>query len=149
MPKLTSSEDANHRNIGIRSAVGTRGDSKQSDQRARWLALGDVAIASKAGARREFRELQEFINDNRRDFLHVDLDLALTMVQIAFDADRDSPRRERNIRNARKAYDTVLKFRDKVHASAAQKHCLRRKLSHLRLCLEDLGERFDPLARVA
>ena len=143
----------NGRKVGPHNAAAMHGDSAEKHKpRARWLLLGDAALVSTRGSRRasssrvQFRELQKTVKDNSLAFLHTDLDMALTLAQIAAEADRGSARRERNVRNARKAYDTVLKFREKLRASAAEKHCLRRKLSHLRLCLEDLGERFDRLA---
>ena len=157
MAKLANSEGhGNHRKAGRGSAGRARRHSAQQlDPRARWLLLGDAALVSNGRRKRastswvQFRELQKSVHDNGVDFLHTDLDVALTMAQIAAEADRSSERRKRNVRNARKAYDTIVKLHEKVHASAAERHCLRRKLSHLRLCLEDLGERFDRLAIVA
>jgi hypothetical protein len=132
-----------------------RGHSMRETQpRGRWLMFGDIALATEVKNRQsrygkpssaEFDELLRAVNNRCIEFLHVDLDLALTMAKIAADADGNAARRERNTRNARKAYEAVLWLRHKVNATAAQKHHLDRKLTHLHMLLADLGEQFQSL----
>lgn len=122
--------------------------------RSRWLLLADIALASEIEERQrcygqsnsaEFDELLRKVNDHRMGFLQADVDLALTMAEIAAAAEGDAAKRERNTRNARKSYEVVMRLRHKVNATAAQRHQLDRKLTHLHMLLAELGEHFQSL----
>jgi hypothetical protein len=82
------------------------------------------------------------------EFLTVDLDTALTLTRIAADADADgeSDKRQRNLQNARHAYDTVLRLQEKMHFTEQETAELNDKLRELRTALEQLGEVFDSAA---
>jgi hypothetical protein len=59
--------------------------------------------------REDFEGLLARLNNSKLDFLHTDLDTGLTMAQMAADANRGSEKRSRNARNARTAYNAVLR----------------------------------------
>jgi hypothetical protein len=75
------------------------------------------------------------------DFLKVDLETALTFVQVALTTE-DLATRERNRKSARGAYDTVLKFTKKLHLSESDVTELKRDLRRLKADLLRLGETF-------
>lgn len=113
-------------------------------------AFSDVALASDEkrrpngrAARAEFERLWRDVNNCHVEFLMLDLDLALTMAQIATEAESGSERRERNTGNARRAYDNVSRLLEKVDTSVAERHLLARKLTLLHMALTELGEPFQ------
>lgn len=57
----------------------------------------------------EQRDLGAQFEHNRRDFILTEIESGLTFAKLALDA-RDEDKRERNIDNAHKAYDTARKF---------------------------------------
>jgi len=73
------------------------------------------------------------------EFLIVDLDIALTLLDVAETAEFRSTA-ERNHRNARKAYDTVLAKLREVTPEAAEQAILDGKLAELRARLEAVGQ---------
>ena len=131
--------------------------AREAQPRCRWLMLGDIALASAIEHQRssgkttslDFDKLRASLNNRRIEFLQVDLDLGLTMAQIAACADNGSERRERNRCNARRAYNAILKFHEKVVTTAEQSRQLNRKLRLLHTALVDLGERLQSLPMFA
>jgi len=75
------------------------------------------------------------------DFLKVDLATALTFTEIALQAS-DSEKRERNCRNARVAYDTVLRLIERVDLTDEDSEMLNSNLARLKSELARLGEVF-------
>jgi hypothetical protein len=75
-------------------------------------------------------------------FLSSDLDLAMTMVQIARLEPEGSNKRTRNQASARKAYDTVQHLKELLIRSAAEERLLLRKLDELKSALVQMGESF-------
>jgi hypothetical protein len=73
------------------------------------------------------------------EFLFVDLDIALTLLDVAETSEFRSTA-ERNHRNARKAYDTVLAKVREVTPDAVQQAILDAKLAELRARLEAVGQ---------
>ena len=89
-----------------------------------------------------FLELGERLQRNRLDFLRIDLDIALTMAGIAAGAAEGSEKRRRNERNARRAYDAVLRQRGSLVTSPEETKELDDKLVELERALARLGEVF-------
>ena len=75
------------------------------------------------------------------NFLKVDIATALTFSGIALQAD-DPIKKNRNRRNARKGYDTIVRLVDKVHLSKDDAQVIREGLRRLKSELERLGEVF-------
>lgn len=75
------------------------------------------------------------------DFLRTEISTGMTFARIARDAQPfEIGKAERNLRNARLAYNTVLKFRGRVRLSPAAIKTLESELAQLRLTLKELGE---------
>lgn len=89
----------------------------------------------------EIFDSRERINRASTDFLKIDVDTALTFLHVARNAS-DNFRRVRNLRAARKAYDTVLRLIGKVKLNSEDSEILRRGLERLKSELEDMGESF-------
>src|SRR5215471_6994413 len=76
-------------------------------------------------------------------FLLVEIDTGLTFARIARAAQANSPRKfERNLKNARKAYDSALRFRRASVLEPEQKTVVDTKLEELKTALQGLGEEF-------
>jgi hypothetical protein len=86
------------------------------------------------------KDLWASTTKNSLEFMERDLELALTMVTIASQAGKDSDKRARNIKNARRAFDTVQQLKEKVHASKEEWRPIQEKFKQLRDRLRDLGE---------
>ena len=84
---------------------------------------------------------RERLNRVSADFLKVDLETALTFVKIARET-RDASRRNRNLRAARKAYDTVHAFVRKIALEAQESQVIHGRMTRLKSELEALGETF-------
>jgi len=74
-------------------------------------------------------------------FLKIDLETALTFLQIARETNDDT-RRSRNIRSARKAYETVIKLSRKIQLADVDIQAINQTLEELKTRLADLGEVF-------
>lgn len=75
------------------------------------------------------------------EFLFTELDTGLTFARIAVGAKPDSTRTERNRKNARKAYDSLLHFQEKTPMSPSEKTRLEAGKKELREALRSLGEK--------
>ena len=73
------------------------------------------------------------------EFLRAELLTGLTLSKIAREARHDD-KRERNRLNARKAYDSILRFMPKVDIVSEDLMDIRSKLEQLRSELQLLGE---------
>ena len=75
------------------------------------------------------------------DFLMTEVTTGLTFSKIALSGGRDDPDKvQRNTWNARKAYDAVLRFRERVQMSKAESEALDSEMEQLRSDLLQLGE---------
>lgn len=84
-------------------------------------------------------KLAEHLNKAGVEFLRLDVEVGLTFSGIALQA-QDSEKRARNLRAARKAYDTVLRLMDKVTLTEDGAKSLARNLFQLKCELVMLGE---------
>lgn len=91
---------------------------------------------------RTFGDIQEQLRKNHADFLRIDLETGLTLTRIAERAGTDSIKRQRTVRKARRAYDTVVKMRTSFAGSAAEGLQIDKKIRRLRTELLRLGESF-------
>ena len=125
--------------------------TRELEPRSRWLMFGDMALASalQKERRTNFKKLRTRFKNHHLTFLQADLDLGLTMARIAARANSGSEKREKPTRNAREAYLTVLRFREKVDMTPKQGEELRLKSNQLRGALLDLGEPWQSLPMVA
>ena len=80
------------------------------------------------------------LNQTTVQFLLTDLDTGIMLARSAIGARLNSPRQKRNTRNARLAYETVLRFRSKVKITDVVNDALDKKLGRLRSMLKRLGE---------
>ncbi len=86
-------------------------------------------------------ENAEPLNRVQAGFISIDLDIALTFAQIALQT-REREKAIRNQHNARKAYDTVLRYVGTANLSRFEQENLTRKLALLKTALRSLGELF-------
>lgn len=76
------------------------------------------------------------------DFLKTDLDIALTFADTAMRSGKDPAKKERNRRNARRGYDTVLRMLEKQDLTRNDANFLFQHLQVLKSRLQELGETF-------
>ena len=85
--------------------------------------------------------VKELCNRSWVNFVTVDLNLGLTFSHIARGlVTQETQHRAR--RNARTAYDTVVRFLDRVSPTPAEAVSIGKKLARLKSELEQLGECF-------
>ena len=100
--------------------------------------------AGKSGATPSVADLvtsRERMSRASGQFLKIDLETALTFLQIARETNDDT-RRSRNIRSARKAYETVIKLSRKIQLADVDIQAINQTLEELKTRLADLGEVF-------
>lgn len=85
------------------------------------------------------QELREQFETNQVQFLLIEVETAMTFCDVA-KTSADPDRMSRNIANARTAYDTLLKFMDRVHFDANSKKEFDYKFARLQDLLRDLGQ---------
>ncbi len=81
-------------------------------------------------------------NRNGVEMLKIDLGAGLTRATIALRAPEHSEKRLRNHKEARKAYDTVLDFVQRVTLTSEDTQEISDKLAQLKSSLEKLGDSF-------
>jgi hypothetical protein len=81
------------------------------------------------------------LNQTGVNFLLIDLDLALTFMDVARTTRSDDTAR-RNHNNARKAYDTVLHLLETLDPTASERQVIDAKLAILKTRLQAAGQRF-------
>lgn len=87
-------------------------------------------------------DLLDISNRNRFEALRTDTKVGLTFATLASEAAEGSATRTRNLANARKAYDTVLRLSKRLCIKEAEMQQLAEGLSNLKSALESLGEYF-------
>jgi hypothetical protein len=88
-------------------------------------------------------ELQREAEQGGLDFMRTELSTALTFAQLAINADAASQKRARNQANARKAYDTLVHWRERFCTNETMRegiHDLEPEFEQLRNALLQLGE---------
>ena len=75
-------------------------------------------------------------------FLITDLGLAITLTRVAGDAAEDSEKRNRNLANARRAYDDVSRISSHASLTDNERQNVDDKLAELRSALEQQAEVF-------
>ncbi len=91
---------------------------------------------------RSFQDVAKSANGARLKALMADLAAGLGFAKLASERAADSAKRERNRRNARKAYDTVVKFAKNVTLASTEERALNDGLAKLKSALEQLGDTF-------
>ncbi len=84
---------------------------------------------------------RERMNRASAEFLKIDIETALTFLMIARQTE-DVPRRQRNLRAARHAYETVARLRSKIILNEEDSRRVTSGLGKLRSELEHFGETF-------
>jgi hypothetical protein len=74
------------------------------------------------------------------EFLITDLEVALTFAKIASCAPKDGEKRERNIKNARRAYEKVRVLVSRPSLTGQQRRRVTKRLNQLKSALERLGQ---------
>lgn len=87
-------------------------------------------------------ELVSRLENTGFTFLISDLELGLTLAQIAMGSGSNTDKRKRNQHNARRAYDTILKLAERVVLTGIQRSELNNVAARLKSRLESLGEVF-------
>lgn len=86
--------------------------------------------------------VQDQFERNKGDFILTEIETGCTFAKLARDA-RDPDKLKRNLKNARKAYDTASRFLSKNHVEDEQlKAKLTAGLANLKHDLLRLGEKF-------
>ncbi len=81
-------------------------------------------------------------NTARKEAVFTDLNVGLTLARVASGAKPRSVRRARNLTNARKAYDAVIRFSNGLTFTPTEEQELNDGLATLKAMLQDLGESF-------
>ncbi len=90
----------------------------------------------------DFYAVEKNANAARVKALMADLAAGLAFAKIASERTADSTKRERNRRNARKAYDSVVKFAKRASLASTEERALNDGLAKLKSALEQLGDTF-------
>ncbi len=82
-------------------------------------------------------------NTARKQAVFTDLTVGLTLARLASQAKPRSDTRARNLTNARKAYDAVVRFSKSLFFTPTEEQKLNDGLAKLKSMLQDLGESFS------
>lgn len=97
--------------------------------------------ASKSGM---FTAQYPSMQSSLREFIRTELETAITFASVALDSGTEQ-KRQRNRKNARKAYDTALRFwRDDAFGQQPAPYGLLDRLGRCRHLLLQLGETIEP-----
>jgi hypothetical protein len=88
---------------------------------------------------RDVSERLPDMNQSGVEFLLIDLDLAMTFLDIA-ETSRIEETRRRNNDNARTAHDTVVRLLAKLRPTLAQRHAIDAKVAILKTRLQAVGQ---------
>ena len=75
------------------------------------------------------------------EFLFTELQAGLTFARIALSSKTDDAKTERNRKNARKAYDSLLHFQGRISLSVEEKKKYEEGKKELKAALQRLGEK--------
>lgn len=75
------------------------------------------------------------------EFLFTELQAGLTFARIALNSKANDAKIERNRKNARKAYDSLLHFQKRISLSPEEKTRLEEGKKELKAALQRLGEK--------
>jgi hypothetical protein len=81
------------------------------------------------------------LNRTSAEFLKTDVETALTFSSIALQSE-DLSKKQRNRRNARKGYDTIVRLAGRIRLTSDDEEFLTEKLTRLKSELQRLGEVF-------
>jgi hypothetical protein len=81
------------------------------------------------------------LNATNADFLKIDVETALTFTGLALETDNQE-KKERNRKNARKAYDAIIHLKGNVTFTPRQEAYMHAMIARLKNNLEQLGEKF-------
>jgi hypothetical protein len=81
------------------------------------------------------------LNRTSAEFLKTDVETALLFASIALQTE-DLSKRQRNCRNARRGYDTIVRLASRIRFSDDEAQFLSERLARLKSELERLGEVF-------
>jgi hypothetical protein len=85
--------------------------------------------------------MARYADEGGAEFLLTEMNTGITFAKLAVSARKtDSKKMERNRKNARKAYDSLLHFQDRVALSAQQAAALKAGKKQLQQLLRALGE---------
>jgi hypothetical protein len=90
----------------------------------------------------EWLASRDQLNRTSTDFLKIDLETALTFSSIALQNAMNTVKRQRNQRNARVGYDTIVRLIEKVTLTDEETRFMVRNLQRLKTELQQLGETF-------
>lgn len=79
------------------------------------------------------------MNATNADFLRIDVETALTFSGLALETDNDD-KKQRNRKNARKAYNTILRLSQNVTFTPSEEAYMHEMMSRLKNDLALLGE---------
>ncbi len=125
-------------NTGSERRGGDEHYKRVQSQLTRLLEAVQRVQSSAASHNSNLRKAKE----NTARSVLLDLRVGLTLAKLALDAQAGSETRLRNRTNARKAYDYVMKFRNKASFAAAEEQMIDAGLAQLKSALEQLGESF-------
>jgi|tagenome__1003787_1003787.scaffolds.fasta_scaffold20957934_4 deoxyribodipyrimidine photolyase len=83
--------------------------------------------------------LRHQVRENLAVSMRTDLRVGITFAHVAAMAPQNSEKRERNLRNAQHAYDTIVHWLERIELSPADLDFMRQGLAQLRSELADLG----------
>jgi hypothetical protein len=89
----------------------------------------------------ETKRLSEEVKSSHTSFLRTELDLAATFARMAMES-TDQQKRSRTARQARLAYDTVLRFLVRVALTDAEQEDMYNRLASVKSNLQILGQTF-------
>lgn len=89
------------------------------------------------------RKEREKVRQSGITFLRSEIDTAHTLADIALGSSNNLEKRERNVENARKAYDSFKRFSDRMALTSDETRELNGDLESLKSKLARLGEKVD------
>jgi uncharacterized protein YicC (UPF0701 family) len=101
----------------------------------------DPSLAGNKKLIQQLTAIGEQLNATNADFLKIDVETALTFSGLALQTD-NREKRDRNRKNARKAYDSILRLWDGVTFTPSQEGYIHEMMSRLKDDLEFLGDKF-------
>lgn len=92
---------------------------------------------------RESEKIREEAARNGAEFLFTELETSNTFLNVARTSRNDPAKFKRNLANARKGYDTLVRISAKLPLDAEDQQRFMKQLEKLRADLEQEGEKFQ------